>query len=400
MRKSVTIAVAAALSLSALLHARPSVALDIGVSITVAPPALPVYEQPPLPSPGYIWTPGYWAWSDDGYYWVPGTWVEPPEPGLLWTPGYWGWENGLYLWHAGYWGPTIGFYGGVNYGYGYFGRGYAGGYWDRGAFRYNRAYNHFGNDIHVTNVYNRTVVNNVTVNRVSYNGGQGGIRARADQHEMAAQQAHHFEPIAAQTRQSELARGNPELRASANHGRPGIAATSRPGDFETHVVAAHGAVRGPNQGNVPHGNSPQENAARGNAPQGYHPGNPGQANPGQGNPAQFNHAAPQQHADNVPNAVPHQNEQHFQNNAPQPQVTHAPAPQQQFHPAPQQHVQPQAVTHAPTPQPQFHAPQPPPQQFHAPAPPPHPQGVAPQAPAQHAPGPPQQHEHGGPQDHR
>ena len=49
---------------------------QIGVAITIAPPALPVYEQPVCPGDGYIWTPGYWAWGDDGYYWVPGTWIE------------------------------------------------------------------------------------------------------------------------------------------------------------------------------------------------------------------------------------------------------------------------------------------------------------------------------------
>ena len=27
------------------------------------PPPLPVYEQPPCPVEGYIWTPGYWAWG-------------------------------------------------------------------------------------------------------------------------------------------------------------------------------------------------------------------------------------------------------------------------------------------------------------------------------------------------
>src|SRR5262249_16572953 len=63
------------------------------VSITIAPPVLPVYEQPPIPGPGYIWTPGYWAWGDDGYYWVPGTWILPPAVGLLWTLGYWGWRE-------------------------------------------------------------------------------------------------------------------------------------------------------------------------------------------------------------------------------------------------------------------------------------------------------------------
>ena len=49
------------------------------IAITVAPPELPVYEQPALPAPGYIWTPGYWAYGSEGYFWVPGTWVQPPS---------------------------------------------------------------------------------------------------------------------------------------------------------------------------------------------------------------------------------------------------------------------------------------------------------------------------------
>jgi len=47
------------------------------------PPALPQYDQPPIPAPGYIWTPGYWAWGQQGYYWVPGAWTEPPYQGAL-----------------------------------------------------------------------------------------------------------------------------------------------------------------------------------------------------------------------------------------------------------------------------------------------------------------------------
>src|ERR1017187_3715438 len=65
--------------------------IGIGVSINIAPPVLPIYEQPPLPAPGFLWTPGYWAYGDAGYFWVPGVWVRPPHVGLLWTPGYWGW---------------------------------------------------------------------------------------------------------------------------------------------------------------------------------------------------------------------------------------------------------------------------------------------------------------------
>ena len=89
-----------------------------------------------------MWTPGYWAYGDDGYYWVPGAWVPAPYEGALWTPGYWGWASGLYVWHRGYWGPHVGYYGGVNYGFGYMGVGFAGGVWRGGVFAYNTAVVH------------------------------------------------------------------------------------------------------------------------------------------------------------------------------------------------------------------------------------------------------------------
>jgi hypothetical protein len=82
--------------------------VSIGISINIEPPPLPVYDQPVIPGPGYLWTPGYWAWNADidDYYWVPGTWVLPPEPGVLWTPGYWAWnDDGAYVFNDGYWGP-------------------------------------------------------------------------------------------------------------------------------------------------------------------------------------------------------------------------------------------------------------------------------------------------------
>ncbi|HMF54398.1 MAG TPA: YXWGXW repeat-containing protein, partial [Edaphobacter sp.] len=118
------------------------------ISVNSAPPALPVYTQPLCPGDGYLWTPGYWAYGPAGYYWVPGVWVRPPAVGVLWTPGYWGFSSGAYIFHAGYWGPHVGFYGGVNYGFGYGGAGYEGGYWRNGAFAYNRTVN----NINVTNV--------------------------------------------------------------------------------------------------------------------------------------------------------------------------------------------------------------------------------------------------------
>ena len=120
------------------------------------PPPLPVYEQPPIPAPDYIWTPGYWAWNTYDYYWVPGTWAPPPQPGLLWTPAYWAFVGGAYFFHQGFWAPHVGFYGGVNYGYGYNGLGYEGGRWQGNRFVYNTTVNNFG-AVHIANVYTQPV---------------------------------------------------------------------------------------------------------------------------------------------------------------------------------------------------------------------------------------------------
>ena len=69
-----------------LLPAAPSPSrAQLLVRVELAPPPLPVYVQPVIPGPDYIWVPGYWAWGPNGYFWVPGTWVFAPTPGLLWT---------------------------------------------------------------------------------------------------------------------------------------------------------------------------------------------------------------------------------------------------------------------------------------------------------------------------
>jgi hypothetical protein len=207
--------------------------IGIGISVHFGPPALPVYAQPPCPADGYIWTPGYWAWNADvsDYYWVPGTWVLAPEPGFLWTPGWWGWGGSAFIFHVGFWGPHIGFYGGINYGFGYFGTGFEGGYWQGGHFFYNRSVNNI-NVTNIHNVYNKTVINDTTVNRVSYNGGEGGITARATSEEEAAANERHIGPVAAQTQHEQAARNDPQQRASVNHGKPAVAATARPGEFK------------------------------------------------------------------------------------------------------------------------------------------------------------------------
>ncbi len=196
------------------------------VSVQIAPPPLPVYEQPMIPGPGYIWTPGYWAWGPYGYYWVPGTWVLAPFVGALWTPGYWGWSDGLYLWHAGYWGYHVGFYGGIDYGCGYTGEGYHGGRWDHGQFYYNHAVNNVNiGSIHRT--YDAPVTHRPG-EHVAFNGGPGGVMARPTPQDQVASRERHTPMLAAQAHHELAANSNRELLASVNHGHPAIAALQRP----------------------------------------------------------------------------------------------------------------------------------------------------------------------------
>jgi len=218
------------------LPAASQAQIAVGVAIRVGPPVLPVYAQPVCPGPGYIWTPGYWAYGDDDYYWVPGTWVMAPEPGLLWTPGYWGFSEGVYVFHRGYWGPHVGFYGGINYGYGYTGVGFWGGEWRGREFVYNRSVTNVNVTV-IHNYYNRTVVVN-NVNRVSFNGGPHGIQARENERERMAEHERHVEARHEQIEHEHAARADRSQWARENHGRPAVAASGRPGDFHRDVVAA------------------------------------------------------------------------------------------------------------------------------------------------------------------
>jgi hypothetical protein len=243
-------------------------AVDVEVTANEAPPPLPDYEQPPCPEDGYMWAPGYWSWGGGGYYWVPGTWVQPPQVGLLWTPGYWGFVGGVYRFNVGYWGPHVGYYGGVNYGFGYVGIGFAGGRWVGNSFAYNRAVLNVNVNVH--NTYNETVVNRVTVTKVSYNGGPGGTAAVPSAQERAWASEHHVPPTALQRQHVQEAARNPALSARANGGHPAIAATPRPGAFNAPgVVGAHGAGAPPNA----------QRSGQFGQPNGVHaPGQPGQPN--------------------------------------------------------------------------------------------------------------------------
>jgi len=203
-------------------------AQSIGISVAFGPPPIPYYVQPPDPYPGWIWSPGYWAYDpDNGYYWVPGTWVRAPAVGLYWTPGFWDFDGLAFVWSSGYWGPEVGWYGGVDYGYGYYGNGYVGGSWRGNTFVYNIAVSNV-DPARVRSVYHDPGVVDRTWNRTSYHGGRDGIQARPAAGQLAAASARRFGPTSVQFRQAQMAATNRGNFWRVNHGRPATVALARP----------------------------------------------------------------------------------------------------------------------------------------------------------------------------
>ena len=210
------------------------------VSAPTAPPPLPVYAQPSIPGVGYMWVPGYWAWDGQEYYWVPGYWALPPAADLYWTPGYWSWDQagGVYAFNAGYWAPTVGFYGGINYGSGYSGEGYHGGRWRDGRFFYNKDVNNLAG-AGIASVFSE--LGPAAPGGAAFNGGVGGTTARPTPDEVALVRKPHLGSTPDQLRHAHDARQIPALRFDRNHGVPPIAVMSG-GQIP---AAVHGAVNRP-----------------------------------------------------------------------------------------------------------------------------------------------------------
>lgn len=197
----------------------------------VAPPDLPQYDQPVCPQSNYVWTPGYWSYGQDGYFWVPGVWVPAAYEGALWTPGYWAFERGQYAFHDGYWGDHVGYYGGVNYGYGYMGFGFAGGEWRHGTFFYNTAVAH----VHFLNLHvyhDMEIVKRSTLfgdSRVAFIGGPRGIRYEPSREERMYEHEKHMGRSDFQSQHEFTARGDHGSYYNNNGGHPHITAEDRSG---------------------------------------------------------------------------------------------------------------------------------------------------------------------------
>ena len=133
---------------------------------------------------------------------------------------WWGWNNGAYAFNQGYWGPHVGFYGGINYGYGYTGNGYWGGRWSGNTFQYNTAVTRVNKKV-VNNTYvNNSFAKNVNANRTSFNGGNG-IKAEPNAEQRAATaNAKKVGPTSQQLSRQKAASKDQNLRASVNKGNP------------------------------------------------------------------------------------------------------------------------------------------------------------------------------------
>jgi len=347
----ITMKTIAAITIGAMLtmfSVKTEAQVGVGVQISVAPPVIPVYEQPPCPYDGWMWTPGYWAYGDDGYYWVPGVWVAVPEVGFLWTPGYWGFDDGYYLWHRGYWGPHVGFYGGINYGWGYGGRGFYGGRWEGGSFRYNTTVWHVNNQV-IHNTYNERPAEGPGESRAAFNG-KGGVSAAPSPAERTAMEEHHAEPTSAQQSHEQAMSKDRNQLASVNKGKPSTTAMSAVnGDrFNSGGHAVSKSAEKPaattnhaaHTSTATHQSQPQQHTSSHQATQQH-------ANTQQSQPQQHtsSHQATQQHA-NTHQSQPQQHmsshqatQQQHQNSPMQQRSNQNMRPQQQHMAPPQQHME-------------------------------------------------------------
>jgi hypothetical protein len=289
------------------------------ISIGIAPPVMPVYEQPLCPEAGLMWTPGYWAYGDGGYYWVPGAWVPAPTPGFLWTPPYWGWEGGNYIFHDGYWGLHVGYYGGVNYGFGYMGVGFAGGEWRGGVFNYNTAVMRVNTTVIHNTYVNETIVHNTTIvnnNHTAYSGGPGGIKHEPTPEEKQYSAEKHTPPTAVQTKHIESAAKDPQQRFSNNHGKPATVAAAKPMAAPAHTAPA-------NKSEIV---KPQPKAA----PEKSMASKPAT----QPKPMNEPKPAPKPATQSRPQTAPHANTAPKPESRPAPKAESRPAPRPESHPAP------------------------------------------------------------------
>jgi hypothetical protein len=132
----------------------------------------------------------------------------------------------VYVFHRGYWAPYVGYYGGINYGFGYPGAGFTGGRWVGNSF-----------------VYNRTTYTRPVRNQVSYHGGPGGTSLAPTAREIALAAQRHIPPTPLQRHHQVQSAGllRPVPRAPARVPPSLVTTTAARSNAvpPSHVAAAH-----------------------------------------------------------------------------------------------------------------------------------------------------------------
>jgi hypothetical protein len=183
----------------------------------------------------------------------------------------------------------VGFYGGVNYGFGYGGSGFDGGRWQGGHFAYNTAVMHVNTSV-IHNTYSQRV--SYGSNRTSFNGGPGGVSARPSEGEAAMARQHGQSASVPAAQQRATAGGQvPARQATENRGRPTNTAAARPAEANNRSAEPQNRMA---KSAAPSSVKPEQHQAVGTraAPQQTH----------EAKPEQVRQQAPKQIASNRSNA--------------------------------------------------------------------------------------------------
>ncbi len=100
------LAIGALVTLGILAYPATPAQCQVGVQVTIAPPAARVETIPASPARGAIWTPGYYQWDPaaQNYIWVAGSWQVPPHKHMLWIGAHTiERKDGSYVYYSGHW---------------------------------------------------------------------------------------------------------------------------------------------------------------------------------------------------------------------------------------------------------------------------------------------------------
>ena len=207
---------------------------------TSRPHRCPSMSSPRPPRPTISGPPATGTGVPAGYYWILAPGVRsllrrPLDPRLL------GLCHNRLGFHRGFWGPHIGFYGGINYGFGYTGVGYHGGYWRGNNFYYNRSVNRVN-----TNITTSTTAPSSSTTSTASPTTAAEAASPTDHGQPRSKPCAAREPRPCPLRSSTSAKQhkNRQQFYNVNRGRPAMVAAPRP-------IAAQPGFTHPNPGNRP-----------------------------------------------------------------------------------------------------------------------------------------------------